>query len=113
MRTVGFFEDPKIGIVQTPHHFINTDIYEMNLGLGEHSPNEQRLFFDIVQASRDAWDCGFCCGSASVQRRSAIMEIGGVPTESVTEDILSTLILLRNGYRDPLPQRAAGVRPVA
>jgi cellulose synthase (UDP-forming) len=98
MRTVGFFEDPTIGIVQTPHHFINTDIYEMNLGLGDQSPNEQRLFFDIVQPSRDAWDCGFCCGSASVQRRSALSEIGGVPTESVTEDILSTLMLLRKGY---------------
>ena len=98
MRTVGFFEDPTIGIVQTPHHFINADIYEMNLGLGDHSPNEQRLFFDTVQPSRDAWDCAFCCGSASVQRRSALMGIGGVPTDSVTEDILSSLILLRKGY---------------
>ena len=98
MRTVGFFADPRIAIVQTPHHFTNTDIYEMNLGLGDHSPNEQRLFFDTVQASRDAWDCAFCCGSASVQRRSALMSIGGVPTDSVTEDILSTLILMRKGY---------------
>ncbi len=98
MRTVGFFEDPRIAIVQTPHHFLNADIYEMNLGLGDQSPNEQRLFFDTVQASRDAWDCAFCCGSASVQRRSALMEIGGIPTESVTEDIFSTLKLLRAGY---------------
>jgi cellulose synthase (UDP-forming) len=98
MRTVGFFEDPTIGIVQTPHHFINADIYEMNLGLGDQAPNEQRLFFDIVQPSRDAWDCAFCCGSASVQRRSALMGIGGIPTESVTEDILSTPLLLREGY---------------
>ena len=98
MRTVGFFADPKIAIVQTPHHFHNSDIYQMNLGMGEQWPDEQRLFFDIVQPSRDAWDCAFCCGSASVQRRSALMGIGGVPTDSVTEDILSTLVLLRKGY---------------
>src|SRR5262249_1537570 len=98
MRLVGFFADPKIGIVQTPDHFLNADIYEMNLGLGDQSPNEQRLFFDTVQASRDAWDCAFCCGSASIQRRSALMEIGGIPTKSVTEDIFSTLMLLRKGY---------------
>jgi cellulose synthase (UDP-forming) len=98
MRTVGFFDDPTIAIVQTPHHFINADIYEMNLSLGDQSPNEQRLFFDIVQPSRDAWDCAFCCGSASVQRRSALMEIGGIPTDSVTEDILSSLVLLRRGF---------------
>ena len=98
MRTVGFFEDPTIAIVQTPHHFRNSDIYQMNLGMGEQWPDEQRLFFDIVQPSRDAWDCAFCCGSASVQRRSALVGIGGVPTDSVTEDILSTLVLLRKGY---------------
>ncbi|WP_169978947.1 glycosyltransferase [Tautonia rosea] len=98
MRTVGFFDDPEIAIVQLPHHFLNADIYEMNLGLGDQSPNEQRLFFDIVQPSRDAWNCGFCCGSASIQRRSALLEIGGIPTESVTEDILSSLMLLRKGY---------------
>ena len=98
MRTVGFFDDPKIGIVQIPHHFHNSDIYQMNLGMGQQWPDEQRLFFDIVQPSRDAWDCAFCCGSASVQRRSALMGIGGVPTDSVTEDILSTLVLLRKGY---------------
>ncbi|MGO9601755.1 MAG: glycosyltransferase family 2 protein [Isosphaeraceae bacterium] len=98
MRTVGFFDDPTIGIVQTPHHFVNVDTYQMNLGLGEQMPNEQRLFFDTIQPSRDAWDCAFCCGSASVQRRSALTSIGGVPTDSVTEDILSTLVLLRRGY---------------
>ncbi|RUL84172.1 glycosyltransferase family 2 protein [Tautonia sociabilis] len=98
MRTVGFFDDPRVAIVQTPHHFLNADIFEMNLGLGDQSPNEQRLFFDVVQPSRDAWDCAFCCGSASVQRRSALMEVGGIPTDSVTEDILSSLALLRRGY---------------
>lgn len=98
MRTVGFFEDPRVAIVQLPHHFLNADIFEMNLGLGDQSPNEQRLFFDVVQPSRDAWDCAFCCGSASVQRRSALAEIGNVPTGSVTEDILSSLLLLRKGY---------------
>ncbi len=98
MRTVGFFEDPKIGIVQTPHHFFNPDPYQVNLRLGHQSPDEQRLFFDVMQPSRDAWDCAFCCGSASVQRRSALNAIGGVPTDSVTEDILSTLVLMRKGY---------------
>jgi cellulose synthase (UDP-forming) len=98
MRTVGFFEDPRVAIVQLPHHFLNADIFEMNLGLGDQSPNEQRLFFDTVQPSRDAWDCAFCCGSGSVQRRSALAEIGNVPTGSVTEDILSSLLLLRQGY---------------
>ncbi|WP_165251252.1 glycosyltransferase family 2 protein [Paludisphaera soli] len=97
MRTVGFFADPTIAIVQTPHHFFNSDPYLANLRLDD-MPNEQHLFFDVLQPSRDAWGCAFCCGSASVQRRSAIMGVGGVPTASVTEDILSTLVLMRQGF---------------
>jgi cellulose synthase (UDP-forming) len=33
-----------------------------------------------------------------VQRRSAIESVGRVPTDSITEDLLSTLVLLRQGY---------------
>jgi cellulose synthase (UDP-forming) len=97
-RTVGFFSDPRIGIVQTPQHFFNPDPIQLNQGLSRVLPDEQRLFFDVIAPSRDAWNCAFCCGSCSVQRREAIAAVGGVPTESVTEDILSTLVLLRRGY---------------
>jgi cellulose synthase (UDP-forming) len=97
-RTAGFFADPKIGIVQTPQHFFNPDPIQLNLGLSRVMPDDQRLFFDVIGESRDAWDCAFCCGSCSLQRRSAIEEVGGVPTDSITEDILSTMVLLRKGY---------------
>jgi cellulose synthase (UDP-forming) len=96
-RTVGFFSDERIGIVQTPQHFFNRDPIQLNSGLADILPDEQRLFFDVIAPCRDAWDSAFCCGSCSLQRRSAIEEAGGVPTESVTEDILSTLVLLRRG----------------
>jgi len=96
-RTVGFFSDPRIGIVQTPQHFFNRDPIQLNLGLADILPDEQRLFFDVIAPCRDAWDSAFCCGSCSLQRRSAIEDAGGVPTESITEDILSTLVLLRRG----------------
>src|SRR5215813_5757610 len=47
--------------------------------------------------SRDAWDVAFCCGSGAVFRRTCLEAIGGIPTESVTEDILSSLVMLRKG----------------
>ena len=55
-RTVGFFSDPRIGIVQTPQHFFNRDPIQHNLGLSEVLPDEQRLFFDVIAPCRDAWD---------------------------------------------------------
>jgi cellulose synthase (UDP-forming) len=70
----------------------------LNLGLARVLPDEQRLFFDVIAQCRDAWDCAFRCGSCSIQRRQAIEAAGGVPTDSTTEDILSTLVLLRKGY---------------
>jgi cellulose synthase (UDP-forming) len=97
-RTVGFFEDPKIGIVQTPQLFFNPDPIQTNLKAGDVWVDEQRFPFEDMQPSRDAWDCAFCCGSCSVIRRKALDTIGGFPTESVTEDVLSTLVLLRHGY---------------
>ncbi|MCW5751463.1 MAG: glycosyltransferase [Alphaproteobacteria bacterium] len=99
MRTLGFFEDPKIGIVQVPHAFYNHDPMQTNLAVRKVLPDDQRFFFDAIMPSRDGWDAAFCCGSNSLTRRSALAEIGGkLPTDSITEDMLLTLVLLRRGY---------------
>lgn len=97
-RTLGFFADPAIGIVQTPQHFFNKDPVQSNLALEQYWPDEQRLFFDEMAACRDAWDVSFCCGSCSIMRRQALQAIGGIPTESITEDLLTTLACLNKGY---------------
>lgn len=98
-RTVGLFAEPDVGIVQTPQHFFNKDPVQLNLQVANDLPDEQRLFFDQMAASRDAWGVAFCCGSCSVMRRSALAAIGGVPTASITEDLLTTLAMRRAGFR--------------
>ena len=99
MRTVGFFADPSIGIVQCPHAFYNHDPLQTNLAMRKAIPDEQRFFFDAIMPSRDGWRAAFCCGSNSLTRRSALDAIGGaLPTTSITEDMLLTLTLLRKGY---------------
>lgn len=99
MRTMGFFADPKIGIVQTPHAFYNNDPMQTNLALRKTLPDDQRFFFEAIMPSRDGWDAAFCCGSNSVTRREALRSIGdALPTGSITEDMLLTLVMLRQGY---------------
>ncbi|WP_026187223.1 glycosyltransferase [Ensifer sp. BR816] len=98
-RTLPFFQDETIGIVQTPQHFFNVDPVQSNLGLENIWPDEQRLFFDEIAPSRDGWDVSFCCGSCSIARRAAVDTIGGFPTESITEDLLTTLSMLNKGYK--------------
>jgi cellulose synthase (UDP-forming) len=98
-RTMGFFADPRVGIVQAPHRFFNPDPMQQNLALHRVLPDDQRLFFDVIMPARDAWDVAFCCGSNGIIRRSALAEVGGkLPTGSITEDMLLTLVMLRKGY---------------
>ena len=97
-RTVGLFEYPDLRIVQTPQHFFNRDPVQRNLWIADRWPDEQRLFFDHLAPSLDAWNAMFCCGSCAVLRRSAIDAIGGIPTQSITEDILTSLEMLRVGF---------------
>ncbi|TVQ37859.1 MAG: glycosyltransferase [Geminicoccaceae bacterium] len=98
-RTVGFFaEDDRIGIVQLPQTFFNPDPIQLNLGVARVWPDDQRVFFEQIMPARDARDVAFCCGSNAVLRRDRLMAIGGIPTDSVTEDILTTLVQLRRGW---------------
>jgi len=98
-RTVGFFQDPKTAMVQTPQHFFNEDPVAVNLGLEGILNNEQTLFFRFIQPSRDYFDSVVCCGTCFVIRRSALDEIGGIPTDSITEDYMTTIKLQTLGYR--------------
>ena len=99
MRTMGFFSDHKIGIVQVPHAFYNHDVMQTNLALRKTLPDDQRFFFEAILPSRDGWNAAFCCGSNSVTRRAALRAIGdALPTQSITEDMLLSLMMLRQGY---------------
>jgi cellulose synthase (UDP-forming) len=97
-RTVGFMSDPMIALVQTPGNLTNADPVQYNL-LGERAwPEEQRVFTDIVQPARDVWDNAFCYGGTFLVRRSALDAIGGMPEDSITEDLYSSYLLRAKGY---------------
>lgn len=98
-RCLALFHDPSVGLVQTPQHFFNPDPIQHNLGLSRSYPDEQRFFFDHLQPSRDGWGIAFCCGTSSVTRWTALDAVGGLPTDSITEDFMLTLKLQDRGYR--------------
>jgi len=98
-RAMSLTLEPDVGVVQTPQHFFNPDPIQSNLALARVWPDEQRFFFDIVMASKDAWNAAFCCGTSSVIRFDALQSVGGFPTDSVTEDYLVSLRLREKGFR--------------
>lgn len=95
----GFLTDPRLALVQTPHHFFSADPFERNLRVFRHDPNEGELFYGLVQDGNDLWNAAFFCGSCAVLRRSALDEVGGVAVETVTEDAHTALRLHRRGWR--------------
>jgi cellulose synthase (UDP-forming) len=98
-KTIGFFTDPKVAIVQTPHYFYNPDIYQRNLKAGHKISHEQDLFFQVLQPGRDFTNSSFYCGSGAVIRREPLNKINGFATQSVTEDIHTTMLIHALGYR--------------
>jgi cellulose synthase (UDP-forming) len=98
-KTIGFFSDSRIALVQTAQHFFNPDPFERNLRLAGRIPPEQSFFYHVVQPGNDFWNSAFFCGSCAVLRRSALERIGGFKTGSVTEDVHTSLELHAAGYR--------------
>ena len=101
--------DKKLGMLQTPHHFYSPDPFERNLLRYKTIPNEGELFYGIVQDGNDFWNATFFCGSCALIRRSALDEVGGIATETVTEDAHTSLRLQRRGYNTAyinIPQAA-------
>ncbi|WP_299004602.1 UDP-forming cellulose synthase catalytic subunit [uncultured Shewanella sp.] len=98
--TMGMFlKDPKLALLQTPHHFFSPDPFERNLAHFRHVPNESSLFYGLTQDGNDLWNGTFFCGSCAVLRRKPLEEIGGVAVETVTEDAHTSLRLHGLGYR--------------
>lgn len=108
--TVGWFlRDPKLAVMQTPHHFYSPDPFERNLQQFHLIPNEGELFYGVVQDGNDFWNASFFCGSCAVLRRAALDEIGGIAKETVTEDAHTSLRMQMAGWNTAyinIPQAA-------
>jgi cellulose synthase (UDP-forming) len=111
--TLGFFQDENVAFVQTPHHFYNPDVFQRNLQLEGSLKNEQSLFYRVLQAGRDRHNSAFFAGSCGLFRRRVLMEIGGFRTETVTEDIHTSMVIHAKGYRSCYLNKvlAAGLMP--
>ena len=99
IQTVGFFQDSKISLVQTPQYFYNPDCHSRNLGLEDFLPNDLEHFYGALQSNRDVGNSVICCGSSYVVRRSCIDDVGGYYTRCCVEDFQTSLRMLTKGSR--------------
>lgn len=98
-RTVGFFQEQKLALVQTPQSFYNSDPIASNLGLENILTSEEEVFYRQIQPMRDGSGSVICAGTSFVVRRTALEEIGGFVTDSLSEDYFTGIRLAAKGYK--------------
>jgi cellulose synthase (UDP-forming) len=92
---VGYFNDPRVALVQTPHDFSNHDSVQ-HYEPGRH---EQSVFFSVIMPGKDRHNAAFWCGSGAIIRRTALREVGGVAVDTIAEDFHTTIKLHQAGWR--------------
>ncbi len=98
-RTVGFFQDAQVALVQTPQSFYNPDPIARNLGLEDKLTPDEEVFYRQIQPIRDGVGGVICAGTSFVVRRSALTAAGCFVTESLSEDYFTGIRLAAKGYR--------------
>jgi cellulose synthase (UDP-forming) len=98
-RTLGFCQDPQVGLVQTPQSFYNADPIARNLGLEDILTPEEEVFYRQIQPIRDGAGSVICSGTSFVVRRQALKDAGGFVTDSLSEDYFTGIRLSAQGYR--------------
>ena len=68
-KTLGYFTDDRVALVQTPQYFSNVPESDP---LGSQAP----LFYGPIQQGKDGWNAAFFCGSNALLRREALMQLG-------------------------------------
>ena len=93
-QTLPFFETATVGFVQTPQTYGNLHNF-ISRGAGY----MQSMFYRFVQPGRNAFNAAFCVGTNVIFRRAAIDDIGGMYTDSKSEDVWTSLTLHGRGWR--------------
>jgi cellulose synthase (UDP-forming) len=93
---VPYFEDPTIGIVQSPQFFdSNKRMGWLQSGAGA----VQESFYRWAQPSRDKIGAPICVGTCAIYRRSALEVSGGFAQIGHSEDVHTGVNLLKVGFR--------------
>ncbi|MCK9795317.1 cellulose synthase catalytic subunit [Isoptericola sp. 4D.3] len=94
VETVPFFVDDDVAFVQTPQAYGNLhNIVSRGAGY------MQAVFYRFVQPGRNRFNAAFCVGTNVVFRRTAIDDVGGMYTDSKSEDVWTSLMLHERGWR--------------
>ena len=126
LRTIPYFIDAeeknralprdkrvKMGFLQTPQSFYDSDLYQYNLYSEKRIPNEQDYFYRYIQVARTKSNSVIYGGSNTVFSRKALNAAGGFYENAITEDFATGIMIEKKdfvslGTSEPL---ASGMNP--
>ncbi|KAI4224378.1 MAG: hypothetical protein L6R36_004715 [Xanthoria steineri] len=83
--------DSKVALANPPQR-------QYNIPDGDPLGQSMDILFDVMEPSKNATNSAWCCGTGFVVRRDALDGIGGIPEESINEDILTSFFLKAAGW---------------
>ena len=94
VETVPFFADDTVAFVQTPQSYGN-----LHNVISRGAGYMQSVFYRFIQPGRNRFNAAFCVGTNVVFRRTAVEDIGGLYTDSKSEDVWTSLMLHERGWK--------------
>lgn len=94
VETMPFFVADDVAFVQTPQSYGN-----LHTVISRGAGYMQTVFYKFIQPGRNHFNAAFCVGTNVVFRRTAIDDIGGMYTDSKSEDVWTSLMLHEAGWR--------------
>lgn len=98
-RTLGFFQDSRVAMVQTPISLFGSEFYNRNLGADQVMPGDRDLFFHYNEVVLDRFNSVQPCGGSSVIRRSALQAMQADPLGSGRRESTAVAALQRRGHK--------------
>ena len=93
-ETVPFFATSDVAFVQTPQTYGN-----LHTVISKGAGYMQAVFYRFIQPGRNRFNAAFCVGTNVIFRRAAIDSIGGIYSDSKSEDVWTSLMLHEKGWR--------------
>jgi len=90
-----FADDPRLAFVQAPQHYSN----QASSLIAETATVQQSLFGEFISEGKQQSEAMFYTGTNVVFRLDALLDIGGLIIDSVTEDFATSLKLHARGWR--------------
>ncbi len=93
-ETVPFFATDDVAFVQTPQVYGN-----LHSVISKGAGYMQSVFYKFIQPGRNRFNAAFSVGTNVIYRRSAADSIGGIYSDSKSEDVWTSLMLHEKGWR--------------